>query len=576
MSAARKYGRGVSFALLFWCGCHGRIGDAPGEPEPGAGGMGVVPPPGGGGVPGNTGGSPGAQPPARCQNRAIHPGKAPVRRLTRFEYNNTVRDLLGDTTEPAVALPSDEIANGFGNDAAALSVSSLLVEQYGSIAEGIATRATQGTALGRLLPCAAAVMAGTEESCTRTFVGSFLPRAYRRPVTQAETDELVALARSVRAGSGFASAIAAVIEVVLQSPDFLYRLEWGAPDAAHPELRRPTGDEMAARLSYLFWGTMPDEKLRASARAGELSTAEGVLAQATRLADDPRARPVVRFFFDNLLPISGLGALERDRTVFPTYSGSVGALMREETQRLLEDEIFSGSGSWPGVLLADHTFVNGPLAAFYGMSGVTGDTFRKVPLDSHRLGLLTLGGIMAGTTPSNNTNPVLRGSFVVRKLMCKSIPLPTGAILAKVKPPEPYSGKTARERFTAHKMDPVCRSCHQEMDPVGLAFENFNPVGLWRDTENGVTIDASATVPGTGDLVDGPQELVRKLAALDDVNACLASHFMDFAYGQSADARDECVQSDLVETFAKSGHDVRKLLLALTQTDEFLYFTPRP
>jgi Protein of unknown function (DUF1592)/Protein of unknown function (DUF1588)/Protein of unknown function (DUF1587)/Protein of unknown function (DUF1595)/Protein of unknown function (DUF1585) len=561
--------------LLFWCGCVAQIGDAPAGSAPAPGGMGLPPPSGGGGVSGG-GGSPGAQPPARCQNRTIHPGRAPVRRLTRFEYNNTVRDLLGDTTEPAVALPSDEIANGFGNDAEALSVSSLLVEQYGTVAEGIATRATQGGALTRLLPCAATVMPASEESCTRTFVGSFAARAYRRSVTQAETDELVALARSVRGASGFASGIAAVIEVVLQSPDFLYRLEWGAPDPAHPELRRPTGDEMATRLSYLFWGTMPDDKLRAAAKAGELSTAEGVLVEASRLVEDPRARPVVRFFFDSLLPISGLGALERDRTLFPTYSGTIGALMREETQRLLEDEIFAGSGNWPGVLLSDHTFVNGPLAAFYGMSGVSGDTFRKVPLDDHRLGLLTLGGLMAGTTPSNTTNPVLRGSFVVRKLMCRTIPLPTGDILAKVKPPPPYSGKTARERYTAHKADPICASCHAQMDPVGLAFENFNPVGLWRDTENGVTIDASAVVPGTDEMVAGPQELIRKLAALDDVNDCLASHWMDFAYGQSAGARDECVQAGVVGAFAKSGHDVRKLLLALTQTDEFLYFTPRP
>jgi hypothetical protein len=229
------------------------------------------------------------------------------------------------------------------------------------------------------------------------------------------------------------------------------------------------------------------------------------------------------------------------------------------------------------VLLADHTFVNGPLATFYGMSGVTGETFRKVPLDgSQRLGLLTLAGLMAGTTPSNTTNPVLRGSFIVRKLMCKSIPLPTGEILAKAKPPDPYSGKTARERFTAHKADPICASCHHLMDPVGLAFENFNPVGLWRDTENGVTIDASAMVPDTGEMVAGPLELVRKLAAADEVNDCLASHWMDFAYGQSVDARDECVQAGVVQAFASAGHDVRKLLLALTQTDEFLYFTPRP
>jgi hypothetical protein len=520
------------------------------------------------------GGTSVTPPPSKCLPGVVRAGRAPLRRLTRFEYDNTVRDLLGDTTSPARSLPSDEIANGFGNDAEALSVSSLLVEQLGTVAEGIAARATEPAALARLSPCAAAATPMTEDGCVRSFVTSFATRAYRRPVTAAEVNELVALEKTVRAKAPLPSALAAVIEAVLQSPDFLYRVEWGVADPRRPDLRRPTGDEMATRLSYLFWGSMPDERLRAAAKAGELNTPEGVLTSATRLLDDPRARPVVRFFFDSLLPISGLGGLERDRALFPTYSGTIGAYMREETQRLLEHEIFEGTHTWPSVLVAPYTFVNGPLAAFYGMTGISGDAFRKVPVDpARRLGLLTQGGLMAGTTPSNHTNPVLRGSFVVRKLMCKSVPLPQGEILAKAKPPDPYSGKTARERFTRHKEDPICASCHLLMDPVGLAFENYDPVGLYREKENGVTIDASGAVPDTGEPVPGPIELVRKLSESPDTQACLASHWMDFAYGQSAGARDPCVEAGLVAAFAQSGHDVRKLLLALTQTDEFLFFT---
>jgi hypothetical protein len=568
--------------LLLCAGCRGQILGGVDEPAGGgAGPGGGVTPSGGGPGPsmgmgmgaGGAGGGPGpvSMPPARCLTPMIRAGRAPLRRLTRFEYDNTVRDLLGDNTQPARSLPSDEIANGFGNDAEALSVSSLLIEQLATVAEGIAARATQPAALARLLPCAAGNPAA-EDGCVRSFVSGFAARAYRRAVTAAEIDDLVALEKSVRARGTLASAAAAVIEAVLQSPDFLYRVEWGVPDPARPELRRPTGDEMATRLSYLFWGTMPDERLRAAARTGELSTAAGVLTHATRMVDDPRARPVVRHFFDSLLPIAGLGGLERDRGQFPTYSGAIGAAMREETQRLLEYEIFQGSHTWPAVLVAPYTFVNGPLATFYGMPGVAGDAFRKVPVDPRRLGLLTQGGLMAGTTPSNTTNPVLRGGFIVRKLMCKSIPLPSGDLLAKVKPPDPYSGKTARERFTRHKEDPICASCHALMDPVGLAFENFDPVGLYRAQENGVTIDASGAVPDTGEPVSGPLELVRKLAESGETQACLASHWMDFAYGQSAGARDACVEAGVVAAFARSGHDVRQLLLALTQTDEFLYF----
>jgi hypothetical protein len=548
-------------ALALGCGCVGRVQAGP----PTRGPVAATSPPASAPTPGPVAGEPGA--PAACRPSVA---AAPLRRLTRFEFDNTIRDLLGDTTGPGASLPSDELANGFGNDAEALSVSSLLVEQYASVAEAIASRATQPQALARLVTCPRRM---TEDDCARGFISGLAARAYRRAPAGDEVDELLTLERGIRANGSFASAIAGVIEAVLQSPDFLYRLEWGVDQAGRPGVRRPSGEEMATRLSYLFWETMPDDELRAAATAGQLDSASGVLDQATRMLDDPRARPVVRFFFDSLLPISGLGGLERDQTSFPTYSASIGALMREEIQQLIAGELFDGSGTWPAVLAAPYTFVNEPLARFYGMDGVSGDAFQKVPLDGeHRLGLLTLGGVMAGTTPSNTTNPVLRGSFIVRKLLCRSIPLPSGELLAKAKPPDPYSGKTARERYTAHRADPVCAGCHQQMDPIGLAFENYDPVGLWRDTENGVTIDASGTLPGTSDRISGPIELVKKLAASEDAEACLASHWMDFAYGQSVGARDPCLQSSVVEAFARAGHDVRKLLLALTQTEAFLSF----
>src|SRR5262249_1124123 len=157
-------------------------------------------------------------------------------------------------------------------------------------------------------------------------------------------NELLAIYKTTRTKSPFATAIASLIEAVLQSPDFLYRIEWGVSDRAKPDLRKPSPDEMATRLSYLFWGTAPDDALRAAAKAGELSTASGVMAQATRMVDDPRARPMLRVFFDNLLPISGLTDLERDKTLYPTYSAAIGSLMYEETQRFLEYEIFEGPG----------------------------------------------------------------------------------------------------------------------------------------------------------------------------------------------------------------------------------------
>jgi hypothetical protein len=513
---------------------------------------------------------------AACAKQ-VTPSRAPLRRLTRFEYNNTVRDLLGDSTQPARSFPSEELGNGFGNDADAQSVSGLLAEQYGTVAEAIAQRATETpAALAKLDGCASALTAQGEAACAKTVLGKLGARAYRRPLANDEGEALLALYSGARPKASFAVALATAIEALLQAPDFLYRVEFGVADRAAPGLRRPSGDEMATRLSYLFWGTLPDDTLRAAAKAGELSSDAGVLQHARRMLDDQRSRAVVRFFFDNLLPIASLAQLERDPKVYPAYTSAIGALLREETQSFLEHEIFSGSGTWPGVLSAPYTFVNDALAKFYGMPAVTGATFRKVPLDTNqRLGLLTQGGMMAGTTHSNSTNPVVRGSFVVQKLMCRKIALPTDpGLLEQIKPPDPYSGKTARERYSAHSKDAACASCHRFMDPVGLTLENFDAIGQYRTTENGVTIDSSGSLPGTPGTVSSAVELARALSESEEAQLCFATHWLNYAYGRtfaSKDVADECVEQRVQAAFKDAGYDVRELLLALTQTDAFLY-----
>jgi hypothetical protein len=505
---------------------------------------------------------------------APNPPRAPLRRLTIFEYNNTVADLLGDTTHPGNALPSEQVGNGFGNDANEQTVSSRLVQQYASVAEDIAARVTTER-LTSLSPCAASVTdAASETACARTIVESFAPKAYRRPLVDGEADEFVALFELIRQTSDFASSIGAIVEAVLQEPAFLYKPEFGVPEPGRPDLLRPTSYEMATRLSYLFWGTMPDDQLRAAAEAGELSNADGVLSHATRMLADPRTRTMVRFFFDNLLPIAGLSQLERDAELFPTFNPQIGALMREETQTFLAHQIFEGPGTWPSVFTADYTFVNQTLANFYGIPGITGSEFQRAPLDAtKRLGLLTQAGIVAGTTHSNLTSPVLRGGYVVHQLLCEHIPLPSGDILALVKPPDPYSGDTARERYSQHSKDPVCAGCHVNMDPIGFALENFDPVGLWRDAENGVTIDASGEIPLLDGSFSGPVELAQRIAASEQAQTCFASHWLNFAYGRTLHEgdQDQCSTSHAQKAFQDSGYDVQALLLALTQTDAFLY-----
>jgi hypothetical protein len=528
-----------------------------------------------GGAAGSSGTAGLAPLPSECANQAaITPGRAPLRRLTKVEYNNTVRDLLGDTSQPAYALPAELSGNGFGNDADQQPVPQVLAEGYESVAADVAARATgTSTGLAALDSCASNPTMSSETTCARTIIEKLLPKAYRRPLVSGESDDYVSLFTAARANDTFAGAVAAMIEAVLQSPDFLYRVEFGTPDSANPSLKRPTGPEMATRLSYFLWGTMPDADLTAAAARGDLGTADGIRAQAAKMVNDERTRNTVHFFFEGLLPFTGVTDEARDPAQYPTFSSSIGALMLEETRTYLDYEVFDGPGTWTGILTEPYTFVNQTLAGYYGMSGVTGDAFQKVPVDTtQRLGLLTQGALMTGTTITNFTNPVRRGAFIINQLMCRGLTVPVGLM---VTPPDPYSAPTARERYSLHSKNPQCAGCHSQLDPLGFSLENYDAVGLYRTTENGEMIDASGSIPDmdNGD-VSGPIELVQKLAQNVEVQSCFASKWLDYGYGQTLnpDSPDDvCTREDLAARFRAVGFNVKALLVELTQTDGFLY-----
>lgn len=245
--------------------------------------------------------------------------------------------------------------------------------------------------------------------------------------------------------------------------------------------------------------------------------------------------------------------------------------MHQETQKFLEYIIYDGPGDWPSALSAPYSFMNEQLANFYGIKGVSGNDFRKVPLDtSQRLGLLTQGGIMAGTTHSGFTNPVTRGAFVMKHLLCTSIPLPGEELLDQVKPPDPSSGLTARDRYSAHSKNVVCASCHRLMDPVGLTFENYDAVGLYRTEENGVTIDTRGELPGAGTVSNGVE--IAQLVAMDPrTQQCFAINWGNFAYGRTIDNSDACLKTNIENAFSSSDYKVKDFLLQLTQLEQFLY-----
>lgn len=485
------------------------------------------------------------------------PGPSTIRRLTRVEYENTVRELLGIGAD--VDFAAEEIAYGFDNNADALNVSPVLAEQYLDAAESLAKRAD----VGKLLPCDPLTFG--EDACARAFLERFGARAYRRPLEPAELARLLTVFQAARDAEGFERGIRTVLEVILQSPQLLYRIEEtkeGSISAA----------EMASRLSYFLWGAPPDEVLLAAARDGRLSTDEQIAAQATRMIADPRTRKMVSRFHAQWLGLDALDHVTKTKEAYPQFNDEIRASMLEET-RLFLDAVFWKEGRLDALFETPWTFVDGKLAHFYGVSVPPSSGFVKVVFPAEqRFGLLTQGSILATYAKANQTSPVARGKFVREKLLCQELQPPPMDVA--VVAPEVTPGTTTRERFAEHSKNPTCAGCHRYTDPIGFGFERWDGVGRYRVVENGLAIDATGTLTDTLDAdgpFDGAIELGKKLAKSDQVRACVVTQWFRFAYGRKETEADVCTLDKLRARFAASGYDMRTLLVALTQTDAFRY-----
>ena len=493
------------------------------------------------------------------------PGKAPIRRLSAFEYDNTIEDLLGDTSHPSQAFPQ-EGAGGFDNNADVASVSRLQAEKYMGAAEDIAARATED--VSGLLGCD---LAGDETGCVRSWIATFGARAWRRPLAEDEVTVMMATYTEVREQNDARESVALVLQAFLQSPHFLYRVEFGVPSTGADVLAL-TDWELASRLSYFLWSSLPDDELFAAAAAGELNTPKKVEAQARRMLDHPRARTMVRHFNAQWLELHGVEGLTKDADLFPDYGPDIVAAQHAEINAFLDHVMWEGEGTVEALLTAPYTFVDDALAGYYGLPAPVGTGMQQVtPDDREVVGVLSQGAILSVQARPYETNPIARGLFVRRQLLCTTPPPPPDDV--DITPPEVDPGATTRERYSQHRADPACSGCHQLMDPVGFGFENFDATGRWRTTENGLPVDASGQLIGTD--VDGTfigvRELGDRLASSEVVTDCIVTQWFRFGYGRTESYElDACTLDDLKLRFAEADHDVRELLVALTQTDAFL------
>ena len=493
---------------------------------------------------------------------------SPLRRLTRGEYNNTVRDLLGDRTAPADRFPPDEVSGGFSNNAAVLGVSPLLAEKYQEAAEALAAVAVKD--LPALVGCEFAGAA--EEPCARQFVQRFGRRAYRRPLAASETDRLMALYQAGRAGGSFAEGIEVVLRAVLQAPAFLYRIE-GRPGTArggNAPLAPLDGYEVATRLSYFLWGTTPDDTLLAAAERNALQTADQIEAAARRMLADPRARPVVAEFHRQWLGLTALDRLAKDAGVYPEFDDELRAGMRAETAAFVEAAYFGSERTLATLLAGDRGFVTPALARLYGVPAPpgTGPQPAALPRDQ-RAGLLTQAGFLAVHALPDQSSPVHRGKLVREQVLCQPMPPQPPGLM--VSPPEVDPRRPTRERFAQHAADPQCATCHQLMDPIGFGFERYDGIGRFRTSDGGRAVDDSGEVTaadGSGFRFQGARELGERLAASPVVEQCLATQWYRFAFGRLEGPGDDCSLRELRAAFA-AGRDLGELLVALTRTEAF-------
>lgn len=502
-------------------------------------------------------------------NGAVSAGVTKLRRLTRDQFNNTVRDLIGATGKPADALAPDEKMGPFHSNAIA-PITDLVVQQHQETARTLATEAR--ARMATIAPCDLAADTGT--TCATRFVTEFGLKAFRRPLDAAEVTAYVGLYNVGKAGTGgAANGFRLVLETMLQSPAFLYHSDVGANGTPQGTPSLATSYELASRISYFLWNTMPDAALFTKAASGALAQPTAVSAEVDRMLKDDKAGATIALFHRQWLDLEELPTKTKDPTLYPNFSPAVAAAMLQETSLFTDHVVRKGDGLLKTLLTSNVAFPQGELFGIYGVAqpgGYTAGT--PVMLDAtKRAGLLTQAAFLTRNAHGNQTSPIHRGIVVRENLLCQPIPAPPPGVSTGVAVPTPAT--TTRQRFEQHSTDPSCAACHQLIDPLGVGFEHYDAVGAYR------TQDGIGQVDATGNVVEadvagafkGGVELANKLAASKQVENCVVNQWFRFSLGRIETQNDACSIKSIREGFRASGGNIRTLLAQVAVSDAFRY-----
>jgi hypothetical protein len=502
------------------------------------------------------------------------PGPFVIRRLTKVEYANTLHDLLGVDASIADELPDEVFGAGYLN-----TLSALQSEQFLAIANEALDRvfAPPGQPPARLQKQLFGKMPGPgvdERTAARKVARSLARNAYRRPPTDPELDVLVRVFDLARENKlAYPEALRLMLKAVLVSPQFLF-----ITPATETESGRsivPLDDyQLASRLSYFIWATMPDAELSALADRGTLHEPAVLRAQVKRMLEDSRSRALFDGFGAQWL---GLGSLESktfDTDKFPQMNSAMRAAMYEEA-RLFFESIVRENRNVASFVDCDYTFLNGTVAALYGLDKkVTGSRWRKVKLtDANRGGILGMPGILAVTSFPDRSSPVKRGVWVLEQVLGEHVPPPPPDVPALEKQDkQTIANLTLRQRTELHQKDPACANCHKVLDPIGFGLENFDAIGRWRDKDDsGGAIDAAGELPG-GKRFSSPKELKAIIASrTDDLARNLTEKFLAYALCRQLEGYDEIVVDRLMETIAKDGYRMQTLITEIVSSYPFTH-----
>ena len=503
----------------------------------------------------------------------LDPGRVPMRRLNRAEYCNTVHDLLGTAQRPCDQFPADNTIFGFDTVSSVQSVSSLHVELYEEAAaslvdELIALPATDArrTAVFSCQPDAA-----DPKPCALEILRTFAERAFRRPVTADELADHVALLDVAKAQGGTVNdGLGLGLRAILLSPHFLFRVEIDA-DPHSPALHPVSDYELASRMSYAIWSSMPDAALLSAAAGKTLHDRAELEHQVARMLQDPRAHALTTDFVDQWLKLRDLPTVEVNAQAFPTFDSALRDAMIGETSRFF-DEFFRQPLPAVNILTADFTYLNARLASHYGMTPPAGNDFVRVSLtDTSRRGMLMQASVLTVTSHPNRTSPVARGVWVLSRLLC-SPPSPPPPDIPKLTetPPGATPDMTMRQRLAIHRQMATCGACHNSFDPIGLGLETFDGIGAFRAAEGGKPIDAAGELPD-GTKFSGPSELAAILTQPErGFDACMAQQMLTYVVGRGFDDESGRAWSTHIAELARpSGRSFAAAITSIVESDLF-------